>query len=59
MASSPTKAKKSPARKASARRKHKNESSDDSVEVIDENTINRKPSEKMQRVSVAKESVVR
>lgn len=51
--------KKSPARKTSARRKHEDEASDDSVEVIDENTINRKPSGKMQRVSVAKESVAR
>jgi serine/threonine protein kinase len=56
-ASSPPKPKKSPARKMSARRKHEDEDSDDSVEVVDENTINRKSSGKIQKVSAAKESV--
>ena len=56
-ASSPPKAKKSPARKMSARRKHEDEDSDDSVKVVDENTINCKSSGKIQKVSVAKESV--
>jgi hypothetical protein len=56
-ASSPPKVKKSPARKMSARRKHEDEDSDDSVKVVDENTINCKSSGKIQKVSAAKESV--
>ena len=56
-ASSPPKVKKSPARKMSARRKHEDEDSDDSVKVVDENTINCKSSGKIQKVSVAKETV--
>ena len=51
------KVKKSPARKMSARRKHEDKDSDDSVKVVDENTINCKSSGKIQKVSVAKESV--
>ena len=50
-ASSPPKAKKSPARKMSARRKHEDEDSDDSVKVVDENTtkpkVKKSPARKM------------
>jgi serine/threonine protein kinase len=50
--------KKSPPRKTSGRRKHIDDESDDSVEVVDENILNRKSSGKIQKVSVGKESVV-
>jgi serine/threonine protein kinase len=55
---SPMKTKKSPPLKTSARRKHVDDESNDSVEVVDENILNRKSSGKIQKVSVAKESVV-
>ena len=49
--------KKTPPRRTGGRRKHVDDESDDSVEVVDENILNRRSSGKIQKVSVGKESV--
>ena len=49
--------KRTPPRRTGGRRKHVDDESDDSVEVVDENILNRRSSGKIQKVSVGKESV--